>query len=202
MPRRRDTGRLHRRDCDRRRSHALADRLCTCGGFAGRARFRQAHRIHRGHDRQVAEHPYRHQFRRHRGWRPGDRRRGAADRSFALGPRQENRHDPGLGLCRRQEAGRRVRHRSLLRRSPARGGAQATLPPGAFPRLLRQRTDHAVGHLCGRPDTRQGGDHCAPVRPGRHQFGAGSAVPAGPARGSLRRDSAPCCARSASSGTW
>ena len=70
-------------------------------------------------DRQVAGRAHRCELRRHHGWRSGSCRRQSADRPRAVDPRKEDRHDPRVGLCRRQEACRHLRYRGVLRHHAA-----------------------------------------------------------------------------------
>ena len=58
---------------------------------------------------------HRPQLRRRHGRRSRGRRRQPADRPHAVDPRQEDRHHPRVGLCRRQEADRHLRRRGVLR---------------------------------------------------------------------------------------
>ena len=124
--------------------------------------------------RQVRGRAHRHELRRGHGRRSRDRGRQSADRPLALDPRQEERHHPGVGLCRRQEADRRVRRRGGLRHLAAADprSAGASRMPSCGSRRSTAASCCPAPRPTGRPST--GGADRQAVRPGRHQYGAGA----------------------------
>ena len=164
-----------RRAGARRRGAALPARCAPAPAQAREIELTRGPHVRDGQDldRQVGKRAHRRQLRRGDRERSGGRRRDSADRPLALDPRQEDRQRARLGLRRRQEAGRRVRHRGVLRHLAARQRAGAALPACALPRLLGQRPHHAGAARApdGR-DGRPGDDHRQAVRRRRHQRGA------------------------------
>ena len=142
--------------------------------------------------RQVRGRAHRHELRRDHGRRSGDRGRQSADRRVAVDPRQEERHHAGVGLCRRQEADRRVRRRgdaTTPRCCRPKSAAASRTPSSGSPRSTAASCCPAPRRTA--PTARQGGDDRQAVRPGRHQLGGGAAAAAGHAGGALHRGHPP-----------
>ena len=99
----------------------------------------------------------------------------SAHRPLALDPRQEDRHHAGLGLRRRQEAGRRVRHRGVVRHLAACSRARRAFPHAQ----LRVSSVNGRIMLSGTAPDAATVDKAVTIAKQfgarRHQFGAGAA---------------------------
>ncbi len=102
-------------------------------------------------------------LRRHQRRRSRRRRRQSAHRPRAVDPRQEDRDDARDRLRRRQEAGRNLRRRGVLRHLAAERRNHA-LHRRRHQGVVDQRPSDVERHRAGRRHPRQGGDDRAAVR--------------------------------------